>query len=173
VPLVAILVYVLDAQHSTQTSGSSIFGLGLAACAAALLAGALLGFLFGLPRTLEPRTRSPNARLTTSTSLDQIADWLTKMLVGIGLVELGKIAHGVSSLGQALAPGLGNGPGAKSLAVALLLYSAADGFLLGYLWTRIDLSDPLRIAADNLERVVQEVAEEIREQATPPAPPPT
>ena len=118
----------------------------------------LMGGGFGLPKTLD-RTAdttpaTSKARLATNTNLDQISDWLTKILVGLGLVQLGKVTHGMSKIGDALAPGLGNGAGAKPFAVALLVYSVVDGFLIGYIWTRVDLSRRFRRAAEDLDPIV-------------------
>ncbi len=127
----------------------------------------LLGFLFGLPRTLDQSDST--APLVTNTNLDQISDWLTKILIGLGLVELGKIAGGVDSLAAAAVPGLGGGDDAHAFAVALLIYSAVDGFLVGYLWTRIIVSRRLKEAAEYLARV-QDTAQVL--SAPPPAAPP-
>ena len=166
-PLVAVLSVVAYAASGDLEGGStflSVVALGTAAAAAALVAGALLGFLFGLPRAVDqPGTK---ARLRTNTNLDQISDWLTKILVGLGLVQLGKVTHGVGHIGQSLAPGLGNGPGAKPFAVALLVYSAGDGFLLGYIWTRVDLSRRFREAAEDLDPI--EKATDKALQSPPP-----
>ena len=157
-PLVAAVVVVAYAASGHFAKGStflSVLAVGLVTIGAALFAGLLFGFLFGLPKSLEPQTQPDSTPLlATNTNLDQISDWLTKILVGIGLVELGKLAHGVSKLGDALAPGLGGGLGAKPFAVALLIYSVVDGFLVGYIWTRIDLSERFNAAAENLARKV-------------------
>lgn len=163
--LVAALIYAM-----ASSSFGSVFAVGIAVVGAASFAGLLLGFLFGLPKTLE---RTGKGRLTTNTNLDQISDWLTKILVGLGLVQLGKVSTGVSSIAGSLAPALGNGPGAKSFGVALLIYSVVDGFLVGYIWTRIDLSKRFRRAAEDLDPV--ELATD-KALATPlpklPPPPP-
>jgi hypothetical protein len=147
----AVAVYAASEGSEGTATFLSVLALGVVVVAAALLAGLLLGFLFGLPKTIE--RPGSKARLSTNTNLDQISDWLTKILVGLGLVQIGKITHGVSSLGQSLAPGLGGGSGAESFAVALLVYTALDGFLVGYIWTRIDLSKRFRIAAEDLDPV--------------------
>ena len=164
-PVVAALCYSASGDIEGGSTFLSVLAVGLAAASAALVAGALLGFLFGLPRTLE-RSGS-KARLAPNTNLDQISDWLTKILVGLGLVQLGKVTHGVGTIAASLAPGLGDGPGAKAFASALLIYSAGDGFLLGYIWTRVDLSRRFRQAAEDLDPI-----EKITEK-TLSAPPPT
>jgi hypothetical protein len=159
-PLVAagaVLAYAGSDQTANDNGSTflSVLAVGLAAIGAALFVGLLFGFLFGLPKSLEHQGQTnPNALLTTNTNLEQVSDWLTKILVGIGLVQLGKIAHGVSKLGEALAPSLGGGSGAKAFAVALLIYSVVDGFLVGYIWTRVDLSERFRKAAEDLARSV-------------------
>ena len=163
-----LLLCRLRGVASPGTPFLSVFALGLAASAAAFFAGVLLGFLFALPKTID-RAGGNESRLSTNTNLDQISDWLTKILVGLGLVQLGKVTHGISSLGASLAPGLGGGAGAKTFAVTIVVYSAFDGFLVGYIWTRIDLSRRFRVAAEDLDPV--EKATEKALQRPLPAPP--
>lgn len=138
---------------------------------AALGVGGILGFLFALPRTLEQEKGS--GLLATNSNLDQVSDWLTKILIGLGLVELGRIADGIGNLGDSMAAALGGGAGAKALALSVLIYSAIDGFLLGYLWTRIVVSRGLKEAAENLAKVT-ELNDALAKPlpAPPPAPPP-
>jgi ABC-type amino acid transport system permease subunit len=186
-PLVAVLAAIIYAAAEDFTAKSSatfwsVLALCLATAAAALIVGALVGFLFGFPRTSEKSEQT--GLLETNTNLDQISDWLTKILVGLGLVQIGKIAHGINALASALAPGLGEGAGAKPFAVGLLVYSAVDGFLLGYLWARTVVSRLFREAAEDLSRklATQQVALEAKlqdevlsappPQAPPPLPPP-
>jgi hypothetical protein len=153
-PLIAVLAVVGYAASGDIKGGStflSVLAVGLAAATAALLGGTVLGFLFGLPKTVD--RSSTEARLTTNTNLDQISEWLTKILVGLGLVQLGKVTHGVGKIAGSIAPGLGAGTGAKPFAVALLVFSVLDGFLIGYIWTRIDLSKRFREAAEDLDPI--------------------
>jgi hypothetical protein len=167
VPVLAVVCYSASGDIEGGSTFLSVLAVGLAAAAAALVAGALFGFLFGLPRTLD-RSGS-KAHLAPNTNLDQISDWLTKILVGLGLVQLGKVTHGVGTIAGSLAPGLGNGSGAKAFASTLLIYSAGDGFLLGYIWTRVDLSRRFRQAAEDLDPI-DKVTEKTL-SAPPPTPP--
>jgi hypothetical protein len=164
--IVVVFGYAVADHFHTKVTFLSVFSLGVAVVLAALIGGLFLGFLFGLPRTLE----QPNSKalLTTNTNLDQISDWLTKILVGLGLVQVGKISHAIGTLSSSLAPGLGGGEGAKALATALILYSAIDGFLVGYLWARIVLSKRLRLAADYLSEADKQL--ELTPEIPPPAP---
>src|SRR5215467_1406061 len=84
-------------------SNSALLGAAFASI------GALLGFIFGIPRspkvqaatqgaTQPPSTPSGSStstaaqpddnRFTPNTNLEEISDWLTKILVGAGLVQL-------------------------------------------------------------------------------------
>ena len=168
VGFVAVAIYAFSDAAKPGTSCWGVFAVGAMAASAALIVGALGGFLFGLPRTLE--RPDANGHLATNTNLDQVSDWLTKIIVAIGLVELGKIANGVDNLATSLAPGLGGGDGVHAFAVGLMIYSVADGFLVGYLWTRIVVSIRLKEAAEDLARTA-EVAAELLTAPPPPAPP--
>jgi hypothetical protein len=165
----AAFVYAAAGHFAPASNFWSVLAVGVIASAAALISGALVGFLFGLPKTLG-RTGS-KALLATNTNLDEVSDWITKILVGLGLVQLGKVASGIGGLASALDSGLGAGPGAHPFASGLLVYSAVDGFLLGYLWTRIVVSLRLNEAAQALE-VRSEVLKEPLAAPPPPAPPP-
>ncbi len=78
----------------------------LVVAAAASGVGCMLGFLFGIPRSLQGKlpttdaalvsTEGPVAKLPTpastraflsNTSLEEISDWLTKIIIGLGLVQ--------------------------------------------------------------------------------------
>ena len=80
-----------------------MFSSGLLLSLASGSIGGLLGFLFGIPRTArqgsqEGRANVPDAAKTSGagttlrqgekTNIEENADWLTKILVGAGLVEL-------------------------------------------------------------------------------------
>ncbi len=152
----AVVIYAVSEDHQHGATFWSVLAVGLATAGAALLAGVLLGFLFGLPRVAV--RGNPDAKdssgLETNSNLDEVSDWLTKILVGLGLVQLGRISHAVSGIGQELAPGLGGVPGAKGFAIGLLIYAAIDGFLIGYIWTRVDLSRVFQRAHENLRNPV-------------------
>jgi hypothetical protein len=165
---IAVLIYAAADHLSKGSNFGSVVAVGIAAGAASLMSGVFVGFLFGLPQTLSQT--KPKGFLTTNTSLDQITDWLTKILVGLGLVQLGKVSHGVSSLSSSLAPGLGDGSGAKAFATAILIYAAADGFLIGYLWARLVLSARFNAAAKALAKEDVEQYDAALAKEPPPMP---
>jgi hypothetical protein len=133
--LVAIVVFGL-ATGDKKTPELTIIGVATMGGAAAFMVGALGGFLFGLPKTVAAKD-DPNALVVQNSNLNEISDWLTKILVGLGLVQLGKIHDRLGTLGNELAQGLGGTDAAKAFALSLLIYGAVVGFMLTYLWTRM------------------------------------
>jgi hypothetical protein len=209
--LLAVVAYAL-AEGSSVTGFLRLLGVGLMASSAAWLLGALVGFLFGLPRTvggLATTVGSPTpevagapgaadvtdasaqqttmrveraitpALMRTNTNLEEISDWLTKILVGLGLVQLGAFVSRLDRSGAALAAGLGGGPAAKPFALGLLIYGLIDGFLFGYLWTRTVASLRLKSAEEALQRtlirdeMIASVRNTLLASPPPPAPPTT
>jgi hypothetical protein len=157
------VVYAASGDFDPGSSFLSVVAVAVMAAAAALIVGGIVGFLFALPRTLE--RDSATGVLATNSNLDQVSDWLTKILVGLGLIQLGAIADGVDGLGTSVASALGDGPSAQTFALSVLIYASVDGFIVAYLWTRLVLSRQLKDAAENLAKA-SELGDVIA--ATPP-----
>jgi len=137
------------------------------------VSGMLLGFLFGIPRSLpsdavaastpgRPRRSSDQGSVSASETADvpanglfrgapatmeinsnlvEVSDWLTKIIVGVGLVELKSLPAAASGLADFIAPSLAvDTSTAKAVVGAIMLFFSVHGFLIGYLMTRIYLS---------------------------------
>jgi uncharacterized membrane protein/uncharacterized protein YneF (UPF0154 family) len=102
--------------------------------------GALIGFLFAVPR-VNPEVKSGSS-LVTNTNIEQVSDWLTKILVGVGLINFKEIGQFLDHLADELAPSLGTlaAPVGKPLALSLIVYFFVVGLIQGYLLTRLFLS---------------------------------
>jgi flagellar biosynthesis regulator FlaF len=141
---------------------------------AALLTGGLLGFLFGVPHTRDDGTiqrrndperdgtRESSTSYRPNTSLEQIADWLTKILVGVGLVQIQVIPGKLVSLAKYVAQGLGSET--ETLALAILIYFSVCGFVFGFLWARLYLPRWFR-DADDIQKLEQKVSQLEKRQA--------
>jgi len=150
---------------------------------ACLAAGTAVGFLFGIPKILQGDvaaggsatntalgTTAPAAasqspyRQRVNTNLEEISDWLTKIIVGLGLVNLAKIPPKLQSLADVLAGELHHPPSQRAFALALIVYFVIDGFLYGYLFTRLYLqrafaqADLSAIKASELNQKVESFA---------------
>jgi hypothetical protein len=111
--------------------------------AACLAIGCLLGFLFGIPRAASDpqydRSKAPNRpRFVANTNIEQISDWLTKLLVGAGLIEFKGAPRALDEAARYIAAGLAKDPQQfVQVAAAILIFFPAWGFLGGYLLTRM------------------------------------
>ena len=153
--ILAIFLYALRASQILE--GLSVFGIGIIFAGASFLVGSLAGFLFGIPRALQhsaPVAQKPTgtdagkgkadeSSYVTNTNLEQISDWLTKILVGVGLTQLSTISAKVSQLAAVVAPAIGPGQGNTAFAGSIFVYNLIFGFLLCYLWTRLYLQPAL------------------------------
>ncbi|HVT58567.1 MAG TPA: hypothetical protein VHR45_09215 [Thermoanaerobaculia bacterium] len=134
----------------------SVFSCSVLIALAATLGGAFLGFIFGIPKTVAggsagtTTTTGTTATTTTyqgNTNLEQISDWLTKILVGAGLVELKQIFTSFQTFGSSFNGGA-LGPRGWIAAPALVIAYSTCGFLLAYLWARIYMTAELEQRAD-------------------------
>ena len=136
-----------------------VLSIGWLLCGGATLVGGTLGFLFGIPRTLQQendstpaqtglpaQTQSHPVSYRANTNLEQISDWLTKILVGVGLTQIDAIRQGFYELTLKIANGLGHAAHGQVFAGSLISFTVVLGFLFGYLWTRLHLAGAMRIA---------------------------
>jgi hypothetical protein len=119
---------------------------------ACLAMGSLIGFLFGIPRTVQssepggtPGKRAGDAtsRQEVNTNLEQISDWLTKILVGVGLTQLKDIPNELWRFANVFSPAM-----SAWASLAVILNFLIVGFFLGYLLTRLFLAGAFREADD-------------------------
>ena len=162
-----------------RTAGAMLGG-------AFLLVGGLLGFLFGIPRSLQqdrtavapPTGRQPEGsngaqprvEYQVNTNLEQISDWLTKILVGLGLTQITTIPSRIGDLAAYFTPAFGGGSGSAQFGTVVLVYALICGFLVGYLWTRLFLPGAFRAAdlaalGDQVEAVSRQVERQADQQA--------
>lgn len=131
---------------------------------ASLAAGGTAGFLFGIPKAgMTQRSdgdlpsvsavrgsasasdanaslgRDASLRARPNTNLEEVSDWLTKILVGLTLVNLKEIRDGLWSISTHAAAVLRPTPTAAdtSVATALIVGFALLGFLAVYLYMRL------------------------------------
>jgi uncharacterized membrane protein len=109
--------------------------------------GALIGFLFAVPR-INPAAKT-NSALVTNTNIEQVSDWLTKILVGVGLINFKEIGDFLDRQAGELATSLGTdaAPVGKPFALSLIVYFFVVGLIQGYLLTRLFLSRQMALQA--------------------------
>jgi hypothetical protein len=142
----AIIIYAAQSR-----AAGSVLAAGLMLAGAAAVGGGLLGFLFGVPRATSAANGDKGRRYRANTNLEEISDWLTKILVGVGLIQLGRLGNLGGSLLHGIAPALGGTATSVPFGGALLCYFAVLGFLGGWLLTQLYLGRALSFADEALD----------------------
>lgn len=149
----AALLYVVQFEVK---QAFAVLGAAGSVAAAAAAVGGLLGFLFGIPKTLQSdRVGDDETRYLANTNLEQISDWLTKILVGIGLVQIAQAPDALASLSASLGPLFGDTGSSAAFGLSLALYFAVSGFVVVYLWTRALLRGVLKAADQDISARIE------------------
>jgi hypothetical protein len=139
------LLYSLDGASGTilRTFSASTM-LSIAAAAA----GGFVGFLFGVPRYIAApeNAQTTAAGVRFNNNFQQISDWITKILVGISLVELRPIVRNSNQLVQWMSSALSV---PETYAASIVIIYVVCGFMVAYVWT---VSDYARREAEYLDR---------------------
>ena len=182
------LVFQLTYGFSSGTQpGSSISILFLISVAMAS-PGGILGLIFGIPRQLPAPDNDSNAtrqslaaepsghvRMAFNTNLQDVSDWVTKLIVGISLVELTNILSFFHRNVTAISQETGM---QKAVIASVILYYLVVGFIMTYYWTQTNLwremlqlykemlqsADEVRRSGGEVKRQAEEVKETISEQ---------
>ena len=126
-----ILITSISSEHFLLVFGN-LFLLGIAF----LMLGLLLGLLFGIPKS--NNVDKSKSSILGNTNLEEVSDWLTKIIIGFGIAEISEIDESVLNLATTL-----NGimPELPKLAILLvIIYFPIYGFISGWLLTRIYLT---------------------------------
>lgn len=142
--------------HSFQVF-CQVLGIGIVVSGACAMVAWLLGLLFGIPKSIatlgvpvpapnpapanssQPDARQPTSRVNTN--LEDVSDWLTKTLIGVGLTQLTSLPHTLwhyaTILDQA---SLKSGGGGAVFILSVAAAGGAGGFWVGYVTTRTFLT---------------------------------
>jgi positive regulator of sigma E activity len=122
--------------------------------------GTLSGFLFGIPRVINSSSahsdlKSSKNAIIHNDNLVQISDWLTKIIVGVGLTQINKAPeklwnlgakikycfdpNGFTKTGTAQEMSI-NEEIATVISICVVMYFLILGFMAAYLWTRVYFS---------------------------------
>lgn len=155
-------VNALLALYAWAERSLSIFAVYTMVAWAAGSIGFIAGFLFALPRSMPELTvpagdgQYEDSKITNSdrqvrhaqkfrpnNNLEQISDWLTKLLIGAGLVQLGAVGHGLNGIvGFIATASVGHASShpatsARVVAGSVIIFYGVLGFLLGYVSTGV------------------------------------
>jgi hypothetical protein len=147
-------------------------GVGMLIAGAFFSAGGFIGFLFGIPRILQnaalnEQTAKNRPLLVQNDNLVEVSDWLTKIIVGVGLTQISKIPGKIYDLGGILGTSFsGNGlsnldENGRNSAIAIILYFTIVGFFTAYLWTRLFFSRRLLQTEEELRGKLEETEQKL------------
>lgn len=118
----------------------SVIGSGLYLAGASAVSGCLVGFVFGIPRS---GSQDREQAMAANTNLEQVSDWITKILIGIGISQVHEISETFSNVVKFLGPAFGSSPTGELFAGSIIVHFVIAGFFLGYLLTRMFLPGAL------------------------------
>lgn len=96
----------------------------------------IVGFLFGIPQPAQGSATSTGNMLPHgNTNLYQVSDWLTKIIVDVGLVEIGRSLPVLTKLAESMKAPLGGQASSAAYGIALTITYAMLGFFYLYLWS--------------------------------------
>ncbi|WP_413801066.1 hypothetical protein [Streptomyces iranensis] len=138
---ISLLIYTF----STASRGASAFASGVFISMASAATGSLFGFLFGIPRSRqrgekegfekEEDREETSGNFGPNTNLEQISDWLTKILVGVGLVQIGNGTDAARRLVKSAGEAMGGTASARPVSASIIVTFVAWGFMVSYILT--------------------------------------
>jgi hypothetical protein len=151
IPLIAFLwtIVILIYALSLPSAGRwTAFATAVITGSCSFLAGGLIGLLFGIPRAALTAAGNASAggRYTANSNLVEVSDWLTKIIVGVGLVQIGRLEPTLAKLAANLKAPLGGQPSSSVFGIALVIANVLLGFLFFYLWARSLLQRDLELS---------------------------
>ncbi len=127
----------------------------VAASVVATLTGIVLGFIFGIPKSAHKKEKKKTAQnYVSNTSLERVSDWLTALILGVGLIQFREIMTSLHQLTVTIAASV-DPPGGPSSQVPIALITSAtfiSGFFCAYLYTATRLVHMF----DQVARVLQQ-----------------
>jgi len=141
----------------TDVSGLAVGLTSFLLFGAAAAVGAGLGFLFGLPRSRYAELTGQDATTTnsaanpaqrsahylTNSNLIKVSDWLTTIIIGVGLVNLVNVGPAVGDLSITLEEALGGASHAGIVGVSVIVIALFASLILCYLWTSVRVRELL------------------------------
>lgn len=143
------------------------------------LVGWLLGFLFGVPRVIQERAEesvrdresdSKNLRgnhgeieYRVNTNLENVSDWLTKILVGVGLTQFGNIKNYLVDISLYFSAGMSDVENIEQMVTVTIVYFLINGFFSGYFLTRLFFTGAFSQAEERKSRKQFETEESAKD----------
>jgi len=141
----------------------------LVVAAALFVSGCILGFLFGIPKVVKDSVNSSVTSFSDNANLEEISDWLTKIIVGLTLVQFNQIKKMLNEAAEHINVTFrSEGFDFFVLGYAVIIFYIAAGFLISYFWTRTNYTYILakgKKDIQNLEKKIDLLKKENEEKS--------
>lgn len=147
-PVIIIVIGIASTLLSSEVAYNfkEFLGLLIPVVLASLLVGVILGFLFGIPKLNDKYNPSDdyqqNLKYKPNTNLEDISDWLTKIIVGVSLTQALKIPRYLDNLSLFILKDSECATDcnyAQAIVIADIIFFVISGFIIGYFYTRLYL----------------------------------
>lgn len=144
-PAILLVIGAIATFFASQIAENylDLLGMLLIVGLASMLLGALMGFLFGIPKSnasFNLKNHNEQRYLPrTVTNLEEISNWLSIMVVGLILVNAAKFPFYLESVSNSILANNDchyNCQFAQAIIIGEILFSSISGFIIAYAYTR-------------------------------------
>jgi uncharacterized membrane-anchored protein YhcB (DUF1043 family) len=136
--------------------GTRLFFIGFLLAITTFVSGSFIGTLFGMPK--RNTAEDTNSTYTLNNSLVEISEWLTKIIVGLGLVNLKQLPGQLMSIGEFVSQATGGkGLGVTVYVNSIVVYFGVFGVFIGYNYMRLVLSQKYKTVDDSMVKIKKEL----------------
>ncbi|PKB17524.1 pYEATS domain-containing protein [Flavobacterium sp. 5] len=151
------MVPVIGFPVTIHEMGSTILFIGIILGITSLVSFYFVGTLFGMPK----RNNKKKIDSSLNNGLFEIADWLTKIIIGLTLINLKEIPNYFISLGEYVRSSSKYDSQLVNIySIGIVIYFGFLGLYIGYNYMRLVLSNKYKYADDNFIRKELETANE-------------
>ena len=104
--------------------------------------------VFGIPKI--NNTNGSLNKYKANTNLEQTSDWLSKVLLGVGLTQISEITNWIGNISRYTAKDMTAIGNESPFIASIIVYFIVCGFIIGYLATRIILPKVF-VKSENIE----------------------
>jgi hypothetical protein len=147
ITLVTLIIFLCFYFYFQENGIFEVFTI-LSVLGAFYLGGCAIGFLFAIPKSVQ-RTQFSNVEsvqkgmYNDNTNLEEISDWLTKIIVGVSLTQFNQLRIYLQSAAEGIGAAIKSGTINSSqdfyvFSYCIIVFYAIAGMIIGYMWSRID-----------------------------------
>lgn len=151
------MVPVIGFPVAIPEMGGKILFIGLTLGIATFTSSFFVGLLFGMPK----RNNKKETNYSLNNGLTEIADWLTKIIIGVGLINLKEIPGYFVALGEYVRIAAKyDGQLLNIYTIGIVIYFGFLGLFIGYNYMRLVRVSKYKYSDENLMRKELESAKE-------------